>query len=159
MAAYADAGLRTEACSPISLRDAAETAFWNLKKSVDAAQATVSWEGEDVVVQAPERDVLEVIGRLVDNAVKFGGRNVEVRVSAQSAGDSTILSVQDSGPGIEGTYAGSLFTPFQRLHGKQYPGHGLGLAICRKIVEGKGGTIRIDPEYTAGARLLVTFPR
>lgn len=69
------------------------------------------------------------------------------------------FAVTDNGIGVESEYTERVFAIFQRLHARDaYPGNGLGLALCRKIVEFHGGTIRIDPEYRSGARFVFTLP-
>ncbi|WP_193581923.1 sensor histidine kinase [Streptomyces mobaraensis] len=98
---------------------------------------------------------------LVSNAVKFRApdRRPAVHVSAERDGDVWRFAVTDNGIGIGPEYTEKVFALFQRLHTREaYPGTGIGLAMCRKIVEFHGGTIAVDPEHEGGARVVFTLP-
>ncbi|MCY0950531.1 sensor histidine kinase [Streptomyces sp. H27-S2] len=97
---------------------------------------------------------------LIGNAVKFRrpGRAPEIHVTAAREGDLWRFTVTDNGIGIAPEYAAKVFVIFQRLHTKDaYSGSGIGLAMCKKIVEFQGGTISIDPDYREGARISFTL--
>ncbi|RQX01153.1 histidine kinase [Micromonospora globispora] len=99
---------------------------------------------------------------LLGNAVKFRSpdRPPRVRVTVDEDADGWTFSVADNGIGIEPKYADKIFLIFQRLHPRgTYDGTGIGLAICKKIVEYHGGTLRLDDSYSEGARFLFTLPR
>jgi signal transduction histidine kinase len=68
-----------------------------------------------------------------------------------------VLAVHDNGPGIESTYRERVFSPFKRLHGRDYPGNGLGLAICKKLVERHDGKIWVESEPGSGTSILFTL--
>lgn len=98
---------------------------------------------------------------LISNAVKFRhpDRAPRIHVAARRDGDLWRFSVTDNGIGIDPEFAEKVFVIFQRLHTKDaYPGNGIGLAMCKKIVEFHGGTIGIDPEYGPGTRIAFTLP-
>jgi signal transduction histidine kinase len=102
---------------------------------------------------------------LIGNAVKFRRNESPPRIvidCERGTGDGHgqwLLSVTDNGIGIAEEFSDKVFVIFQRLHGRdQYTGTGLGLALCRKIVEHHGGTIRIDSSYTDGTRFEFTLP-
>ncbi|MGW4487677.1 sensor histidine kinase [Amycolatopsis sp. NPDC004368] len=101
-----------------------------------------------------------VLQNLVNNALKFHGEAAPVvGVSAERQGDDWLFSVSDNGIGIEEQYAERIFVIFQRLHSKSaYGGTGIGLAMCRKIVEFHGGRIWLDTEVTEGSRFRFTLP-
>ncbi|MYW00146.1 ATP-binding protein, partial [Streptomyces sp. SID3343] len=102
-----------------------------------------------------------VVQNLLANAIKFRKPDepVRVRMRTERDGDVWRISVTDNGIGIDPADAERVFVIFQRLHTREaYPGHGMGLAMCKKIVEYHGGTIGIDPEYTAGTRIVFTLP-
>jgi hypothetical protein len=97
---------------------------------------------------------------LIGNAVKFHGDDPPVvLVEARREGPRWWFSVTDNGIGIEPRHADRVFVIFQRLHGRDaFGGTGIGLALCRKIIEFHGGTIWVDRDFTAGARLCFTLP-
>ncbi|MFD7797439.1 CHASE3 domain-containing protein [Streptomyces sp. NPDC059759] len=93
---------------------------------------------------------------LIGNAIKFrrAGETPAIHVSAEQDGDLWRFAVTDNGIGIAPEYAEQVFVIFQRLHTKdRFQGSGIGLAMCKKIVEFHGGTIAVDPDYTDGARI------
>ncbi|WP_410623827.1 sensor histidine kinase [Amycolatopsis sp. cmx-8-4] len=102
-----------------------------------------------------------VFQNLIGNALKFHGEvPPEVRVTADRDGDDWVFAVRDNGIGIEAEYADRVFALFQRLHSRSaYPGTGIGLAMCRRIVEYHGGRIWLDTEAGAeGATFRFTLP-
>jgi signal transduction histidine kinase len=101
-----------------------------------------------------------VFQNLVANALKFRSDDPpHIVVEAHQDGEFWEFSFSDNGIGIDPDYADRIFVIFQRLHGKgEYPGTGIGLAMCRKIVEYHGGRIWLDPEYSGGARFRFTLP-
>jgi light-regulated signal transduction histidine kinase (bacteriophytochrome) len=101
-----------------------------------------------------------VFQNLISNAIKFRGDSPpHIAVRADRDGDAWRFSVTDHGIGIEAEYAERIFVIFQRLHSKEaYAGTGIGLAMCRKIVEYHGGRIWLDTEHTDGTRFCFTLP-
>jgi signal transduction histidine kinase len=97
---------------------------------------------------------------LISNAIKFrGDRPPAVRLSATRRDDDWLFSVADNGIGIEPEFADRVFVIFQRLHDRtKYAGTGIGLSMCRKIVEHYGGRIWLDTEYHGGAKFDFTLP-
>ncbi|GAA2394932.1 sensor histidine kinase [Dactylosporangium salmoneum] len=98
---------------------------------------------------------------LISNAVKFRRPDADPRIEIAAEPDGAMwqFAVQDNGIGIEPQFEDKIFVIFQRLHPRDvYPGTGIGLAICKRIVEHHGGRIWLDPQYTSGARLCFTLP-
>jgi signal transduction histidine kinase len=98
---------------------------------------------------------------LISNAIKFRhpDRDPVVRVTVEEAGDLWRFSVEDNGIGIDPKFADKIFVIFQRLHSREtYTGTGIGLAVCKKVVEFHGGTILLDDTYRDGARFVFTLP-
>ncbi|MGR6924007.1 sensor histidine kinase [[Actinomadura] parvosata] len=98
---------------------------------------------------------------LISNAIKFRDPSREplIRVGCEPGPDGWEFSVSDNGIGVEPEFADKIFVIFQRLHSReQYSGTGIGLAMCKKIVENHGGRIWLDTGYTGGARLCFTLP-
>jgi len=108
-----------------------------------------------------ERSLLGlVLQNLMSNAIKFHGDEPPVvRVSARRDGQHWELAVSDNGIGIDPEYADRIFVIFQRLHDRAtYSGTGIGLAMCRKIIEYHGGRVWLDTSMTGGARFCFTLP-
>jgi signal transduction histidine kinase len=103
----------------------------------------------------------QVFLNLISNAIKYRKPDVapEIRVEARADGDEWIFSVRDNGIGIEPRYQDYVFQPFQRLHGREIPGSGIGLATVRKIVEANGGSIWLESEPGKGSTFWFRLPR
>ena len=101
----------------------------------------------------------ELYQNLIGNALKFSKEQRPIiRLTVEEQGDDQIFGVRDNGIGIEPKYAQQIFQPFRRLHGRaEYEGSGIGLAICRKIVERHGGKIWVDSEPGKGAHFRFTI--
>jgi light-regulated signal transduction histidine kinase (bacteriophytochrome) len=112
-------------------------------------------------VYADRLQLHQLFQNLIANALKFQKPGVapEVRVSARSDDGQWTFSVSDNGIGIEPQYLQRIFVLFQRLHSRaEYPGTGIGLAICKKIVERYGGTMRVESEPGRGTTFEFTMP-
>jgi len=119
--------------------------------------------GDLPVIEADPTQMRQLFQNLIGNALKFHKEGeqpfVKVSSSTMDNGDFQIV-VEDNGIGFEEQYAEKIFSPFQRLHGRssQYKGTGMGLAICRKIVERHGGTISAESEPGKGSTFIVRLP-
>jgi signal transduction histidine kinase len=133
----------------------------NLSETIEASGATIE-SGDLPTVLAEVPLLTAVFQNLLANALKFHGDDPpHITVSARRADDTGfwLFCVTDNGIGIASEYAERIFVIFQRLHGKEiYPGTGIGLAMCRKIIEYHGGTIWLDTTVQAGARFCFTLP-
>ncbi len=157
--AFSRVGRRTAEPALLETGELLDSALANLDEAIAAAGATVT-RGELPAVLGEKSLLTAVLQNLVGNALKFHGEDPpEIGVSAERDGDDWRFSVQDNGIGIDAEYAERIFVIFQRLHGRgDYPGTGIGLALCRKIVEHHGGTIWLDTTVTAGTRFCFTLP-
>jgi signal transduction histidine kinase len=112
-------------------------------------------------IEADEAQMSRLFQNLIENGLKYrGDQNLRIKIFAKhdDHGLCEIL-VQDNGIGFEQQFAERVFKPFQRLHGrKEYQGTGMGLAICRKIVEGHGGSIRAESEPGKGSTFIIRLP-
>jgi signal transduction histidine kinase len=156
---FSRVGRRTEVFSPVDLGAAAADAVDALAPLLTEAAATVHL-GRLPTVPGDRTLLVSLFQNLVANAVKFRGDAAPVvSVSARPVPSGWEVSVSDNGIGIEPRFADRVFVIFQRLHGRDtYDGTGIGLALCKKIVEFHGGTIRVDTGYTGGARLCFVLP-
>jgi signal transduction histidine kinase len=151
-------------------RGGREDALVELDDVLGAAQValadTLQGAGAEVVggelprVRGDRTLLISLFQNLISNAVKFrGDRRPRVRVRARREGEQWRLSFADNGIGIEEEYAERIFLIFQRLHSREsYEGSGIGLALCRKIVEYHGGRIWLDTDYSGGACFCLTLP-
>jgi PAS domain S-box-containing protein len=111
-------------------------------------------------VWADQTQIVQVFQNLIGNAIKFhNGAPPQCAVSAEKSGCNWLFSVSDKGIGIAPEYAENIFVVFQRLHARsEYPGNGIGLAICKKIVEHYGGTIWVESKVGQGSTFKFTLP-
>jgi signal transduction histidine kinase len=111
-------------------------------------------------VWANRSQMAQVLQNLVGNAIKFRGKEPPViSVQAEKAGQQWLFSVSDNGIGVAPEYAENIFVVFQRLHARtEYPGNGIGLAICKKIVEHNGGKIWVEAQAGHGSVFKFTMP-
>jgi light-regulated signal transduction histidine kinase (bacteriophytochrome) len=112
------------------------------------------------VATADETQLLQLFQNLIGNAIKFrSDQPPHVHVSAKTEDNTCTISVRDNGIGIDPQDAERVFVIFQRLHGPMdYPGSGIGLAICKKIVERHGGRIWVESQAGAGSTFHFTLP-
>ena len=97
---------------------------------------------------------------LIANAIKFRAECApQINISAGTSEESTTFSVRDNGIGIDLRYREQIFGVFKRLHGREFPGSGMGLAICKGIVEQRGGAIWVESEAGSGATFRFTVPQ
>ncbi|MEV1144737.1 ATP-binding protein, partial [Micromonospora sp. NPDC049799] len=133
----------------------------NLSRAVEEAAADITCDPLPVVRGDPT--LLTMLWQnLLGNAVKFHhpDRVPTIGVTVDDADGFWSFAVADNGIGIDPRYAEKIFVIFQRLHPRgTYPGTGIGLAVCKKIVEYHGGTLTLDETYTGGARFVFTLPK
>ncbi|HEX3489210.1 MAG TPA: ATP-binding protein, partial [Streptosporangiaceae bacterium] len=143
----------------VPVADLLAQARTNLATAIRKTHARIE-SGELPTVLAEPSLLTAVFQNLLSNALKFRGEDApHVMVSATRDGEFWRFAVEDNGIGIAPDYADRIFVIFQRLHDKStYPGTGIGLAMCRKIIEYHGGRIWLDTSMTGGARFCFTLP-
>jgi light-regulated signal transduction histidine kinase (bacteriophytochrome) len=112
------------------------------------------------VVRMEASQMTQVFQNLIANAIKFHGEQPpKISVQAERAGPEWLFSVSDNGIGIAPENAETVFVVFHRLHTRsEYPGNGIGLAICKKVIERNGGKIWIEPSAGQGSTFKFTLP-
>ncbi|MGW5733261.1 MULTISPECIES: sensor histidine kinase [Streptomyces] len=136
-----------------------ERALSALSVGIDEAQATITHDPLPTLTANPTQMGM-LWQNLVGNAVKFRrpDQAPKIHIGASREGDLWRFTVTDNGIGIPDEFTEKIFVIFQRLHTKDaYAGSGIGLAMCKKIVEFHGGTIAVDPTYRDGARITFTL--
>ncbi|HEY6781393.1 MAG TPA: ATP-binding protein [Thermoleophilaceae bacterium] len=157
--AFSRVGRMTGDWELVGLDDVLRQALGNLETAIADSGAQVS--AEPLPTVAGEASLLTLVFQnLIGNAIKFRTEvPPQVHVGVARHGDEWVITCADDGIGIEPQYAERVFVIFQRLHAKQeYPGTGIGLAMCRKIVEYHGGQIWLDTDATAGTVFRFTLP-
>jgi signal transduction histidine kinase len=131
----------------------------DLGASLEETGGSVTWDPLPEV-QADPVLIRQLFQNLVSNALRFRSQAApRVHVCAEREGDEWIFSVRDNGIGIAAEHAGRIFQMFQRLHPRsEYPGSGIGLAICKKIVERYGGRIWVEPAPQGGSVFRFALP-
>ena len=146
--------------SQVDLGQVARDVLSDLETQIHDAGAVVRL-GELPVIEADPLQMQQLLQNLVSNAVKFHKEGVtpEIDISGQVNGATARLTVKDNGIGFEPRYNLRIFRVFERLHGRnEYPGTGIGLALCRKIADRHGGTIEADSQPGAGSTFTVVLP-
>jgi light-regulated signal transduction histidine kinase (bacteriophytochrome) len=156
---YSRAGRRPLMLEEVPAGELVGRALETLAGPIAAAHAHVT-VGSLPVVTADRASVTRVFQNLVGNAVKFTAeRTPEVEIGAQREGRMWRFSVRDNGIGMDPADAERIFVPFKRLHGEEaYPGTGIGLAICERIVGQHGGRIWVTSRPGAGSEFSFTLP-
>ncbi len=155
---YSRVGTRGNKPQPTNSEEVLERVLQNLSVSLRDNKATVTHDPLPVVM-ADERQLEQLLQNLIGNAVKYHGEKPpQVHIGAERSNGVWIFTVRDNGIGIEPQYYGRIFQLFQRLHTRQeYSGTGIGLAICKKIVERHGGKIWVESEPGKGSKFIFTL--
>jgi PAS domain S-box-containing protein len=158
--AYSRVSSRGSDLVPIEAQAALDDALRNLAGALAESGIRVL-TGALPTVPADAAQLRQLFQNLISNAIKFRGeRDPEVSVTAIDQGEEWLFSVADNGIGIDRQYAERVFIIFQRLHARQeYPGTGIGLAICKRIVERHGGRIWFESTPGAGSTFHFTLPK
>jgi two-component system, sensor histidine kinase and response regulator len=157
---YSRVGRGNKELMPIDCDDILENVLNTFGTKIEESKAVITHELLPNVV-GDELQFFQLFQNLIGNALKFrGDRDPRIAISAEEEGDYWIFSVKDNGIGIESNYSDRIFLIFQRLHSHDaYPGTGIGLAICKKIVEHHGGKIWFESQPGVGSTFYFTIPR
>ena len=156
---YARVQTEIDRPSSVSLDQDLETALTLLQGAIGESKATVTHDPLPTL-EADQGQMVRLFQNLVSNSIKYRRKDVApmIHVSAEQVGSAWVITVADNGIGFEPKDAGNLFLPFRRLHKDEYPGTGVGLAICRRIVETHGGRISAISQPGQGAKFSFSLP-
>ena len=158
--AYSRVGTRAKPFAAVKMDSTLDQALGSLRRSMTESNATVERE-ELPELEGDDTQLMQLFQNLIGNAIKYRRkeRPLQIRISAHSTGDEWIFGVHDNGIGIETRFFERIFGIFQRLHTREeYEGSGMGLAICRKIVEHHRGRIWVESTFGEGASFYFTLP-
>ncbi len=159
LAEYAGSSALHVAVESTDLAQALEWALENLRPAIAESGAEIKVEALARVLADPIQ-IARVFQNLVANALRFRGEAAPVvSVSAEPRTTDVLISVSDNGIGIPRAHHETIFRVFERLHGFEQPGTGMGLAICRRILERHGGRIWVESEPRGGSTFYFTLPR
>jgi len=158
--AYSRIGTRGKAFGPTDFNEVIDCVAEAIREPLESAHVKLTRDPLPTLI-ADATQVEQLFQHLIGNAVKFGnGRRPRIHVGAQEKDGDWVFSVRDNGIGIDPRYAERIFVIFQRLHGRdEYPGTGMGLAICKRIVERRGGRIWVESHPGKGSTFYFTMPQ
>lgn len=146
--------------APVDCGEALNAALVNLEASISESHAAITVDEPLPWVAGSSPALIQLFQNLIGNAVKYRRADAapEIHISADRSHGECIIAVRDSGIGFKPEYGEQIFGVFKRLHGTQYPGTGIGLAICKRIVELHGGRIWATGDEGRGATFFFSLP-
>ena len=157
--AYSQAIKKDRVLTSVNCLKVLEQTILNLKVAIEENNVSVTFDSLPAL-EYVEHELMQVFQNLLGNAVKYRSKDApKVHISAKQSGKEWIFSIQDNGIGIEPQYFERIFEIFQRLHSRdEYSGTGIGLAICKKIVEKHDGRIWVESRPGEGSTFYFTIP-
>lgn len=157
--AYSKVDLQGVEFELTEVETALERALANLRRRIADTEAIITYDPLPTVM-ADSTQLMQLFQNLLANAIKFRGEQTpEIHIGAKRLEDEWLFSVKDNGIGLEPRFSERIFVIFQRLHPRdEYPGTGMGLAICKKIIECHRGRIWVESELGQGATFYFTIP-
>ncbi|MGH2978509.1 MAG: sensor histidine kinase, partial [Solirubrobacterales bacterium] len=157
--AYSRAGTAEYRFGPVDVAELVRDTLAGMRTTVAEAGATVV-AGELPEVWGDEGQLRQLFQNLIGNGIKFRAEDPpRVEVSAERRGNGWLFDVSDNGIGIDPRHAERIFSVFKRLHGRdEYPGSGIGLSICKRIVERHHGRIAVERSPSGGSTFSFTIP-
>jgi light-regulated signal transduction histidine kinase (bacteriophytochrome) len=149
---------RSDSGEPVNLNVVVRKTLDDLKVMIEQANAEIAQDPLPAI-RGRESAFIQLFQNLIENSIKYRNERVpKIYISAERAAKDWRLAIVDNGIGIDPRFHEQIFTPFKRLHGKEISGTGIGLAICRRIVERYGGRIWVESEVDCGSTFYITFP-
>lgn len=155
---YSRVGDAIEDWPSCSSEEMLNAALHNLQEAIAESKAVINHHPLPVVA-CPDTHVVQLFQNVIGNAIKYRSkRPLQIEISAARKGNFYEFLVSDNGIGIKPEYAQQIFGIFRRLHREEYPGIGVGLAICKRIVERAGGSIWVQSDLDVGTTFCFTLP-
>lgn len=144
---------------PVDTNAVVETVLDNLRSLITESGAAITQDALPSI-SVDETKVVQLFQNLIANAIRYHRDLLpRIHIGVADKHDHWMFSCRDNGVGIEPQFREQIFEPFKRLHGAELPGSGIGLAVCKKIVEQHGGRIWVESELGQGSTFLFTFPK
>lgn len=158
--AYSRVGTHGKLFEPVDCEQALSRTLANLEAYIRESAAVITHDPMPEII-ADDAQIIQLFQNLLSNAIKFRGENPpQVHIGVERRGQDWQFSVRDNGIGIEPEFADRIFVLFQRLHTiDEYEGTGIGLAICKKVVERHGGRIWVESQPGNGTTFYFTIPQ
>lgn len=157
---YSRVGTQDKKFATFEIEEALNRACTHLQEKIRTSEATINYDRLPSIV-GDRIQIIQVFQNLIGNAIKFRQEEKpQIQIKVEENKEHYLFSVQDNGIGIESQFSDRIFTIFQRLHSRdEYPGTGIGLALCKKIIERHEGTIWFESELGKGSTFYFTIPR
>jgi two-component system sensor histidine kinase/response regulator len=156
---YSQVGRKPSAREVVDLNTVLPWVLENLREGISESGADIQMDRLPSV-SGDEAQLGQVFQNLIGNAIKYSrpGTKPIIHVSASQQNQHWRITVQDNGIGIDASYLQVIFSPFKRLHGREIPGTGIGLAVCRRVIEAHGGEIWVESAPGRGSTFCFTLP-
>lgn len=149
---------RAKSMKNVDFQEIVERAKEHLKFMIEESEAEITYD-ELPTLKVDRGQMVQLIQNLINNSIKYNDNKPVIHISAKKQNSEWIFSVTDNGIGINAKYSERVFQIFQRLHTKrEYSGTGIGLAICKKIIERHNGKIWVESEENNGATFYFSIP-
>ncbi len=157
--AYSRVGRQAKAFEPTDCAEILGRVLADVKVAIEESRTEITYDGLPTIL-ADGSQIAQLFQNLISNAIKFRGKEPpRIHLSAACQGCEWLFAVRDNGIGLDPQYADRIFVIFQRLHTTaEYPGTGIGLAICKKIIERHSGRIWVESQVGQGATFYFTLP-
>jgi PAS domain S-box-containing protein len=157
---YSRVGTRGQNFETVDCAIIVQGVLSNLQMAIAQSNAVITYDPLPQV-HGDSSQLTQLFQNLISNAIKFRGEEPpEIHISVERTDDKWLFSVKDNGIGIEHQYLDRIFIIFQRLHSRtEYPGTGIGLAVCKKIVERHGGNLWVESQLGRGSTFHFTLPQ